>query len=321
MVLRPSRNIFLYLIFYFLHVQSGIVNGQNGAVSAEVLTIQNTWLTAKFSKLGAELISLKDQAGLEYIWQADIAFWSQHAPILFPIVGNLKDGYYYYKDEKFRLPQHGFARNMQFSVIELKPDCITLQLQSDDSSRQCYPFDFTLTVRYNLEGKRLKSEISVVNVGMNDMYFSLGLHPGFNCPLFPGEKKSDYTLVFNKREKAKIHLRKGGFRTGKTEDFAISDKAIPIRDELFDNGALILSGLRSNTITLRNTHKAIMQLSYKGFDYLGLWSRSAVAPFICIEPWSGVTDVEWSTHFLEDTDGINLLGKGEQKVFSYAIKL
>ena len=171
-----------------------------------VFELQNTLLSVKVKSFGAELCSvISKETSIEYIWQADETVWARHAPNLFPIVGKLKDGEYQYQSKTYRLPQHGFARDNEFICVEHTDDYLLFELTASDKTLVNYPFHFCFQVGYKLIDNKVVTSYSVFNPDSCDLYFSVGAHPAFNCPLQKNELFEDYELVFNDKSKLTIN--------------------------------------------------------------------------------------------------------------------
>lgn len=165
---------------------------------AMTVIIQNDQLIAEIAEHGAELISLKSKEhGLEYIWQGDPAYWGRHAPVLFPFVGRLKDDQYVYQGKTYQMGQHGFARDMDFEVIEHGQEMASFILRSTPETLEKYPFDFELVISYELGGDGITVHYQVANTGEKEMFFSIGGHPAFNVPLEEGLSFEDFYLAFS----------------------------------------------------------------------------------------------------------------------------
>ena len=276
-------------------------------------TIQNEYLKVSVKQTGAEFSSLQSlKSGREYLWQADPRFWGRHSSLLFPIIGELAQKQYHYEGKDYPLGRHGFARNAPFELESESPESLVLVLDADEATRAVYPFDFQLKVHYLLEGRELSIHYLVHNSDQKDIYFSLGAHPAFNCPLVAGEKRSDYSLVFDRVEKAYTQkLDENGLRTGRTELVLDQTNVLRITDDLFDEDALILSNLSSQKVALVNgEQEKLLTFDFSGFPYLGIWSPNSEAPFVCIEPWFGVADPVGPSGSIVRKEGIVTLEPG-----------
>ena len=285
--------------------------------------IKNEYIKAKIKSFGAELNSLqKIDEDLEYIWQGDSKYWNRHSPILFPIVGRLKDDSYFYKNQKYNMTQHGFARDKEFEVVKNKADFIEFRLKNDEKSLKIYPFSFELFLSYKLEKSSLIISYKVVNKSDDKMLFSIGAHPAFNWTLKENEKKEEYFLEFENIKQTKRYFLNDKGLVYKHEDLKITDNKIALNEELFKNDALVFNDLNIKTLTLKNSkNENFVKLNFENFPYLGIWSKPSGAPFICIEPWFGVADDESSNQNFEDKKGIITLEKDEIFSCFYSIEI
>ncbi len=280
---------------------------------SEQFTIQNDHLKVSVKQTGAEFSSLQSlKNGQEYLWQADPRFWGRHSSLLFPIIGELAQKQYRYQGKSYTLNRHGFARNARFELESKSPDRLAFVLNANEETKAHYPFEFQLKAQYLLEGSELSIHYLVHNSDQNTMYFSVGAHPAFNCPLKAGEKRSDYSLVFEQVEQAYTQkLDENGLRNGQTDLVLDQTKILPIQDDLFDEDALILSGLSSEKVALVNGEREkVLTFDFSGFPYLGIWSPNSEAPFVCIEPWFGVADPAGPSGSVEEKEGILALDPG-----------
>ncbi|GAB6099192.1 aldose 1-epimerase family protein [Halanaerocella petrolearia] len=271
-----------------------------------ISTLINELITAKIDTVGAQMISLKlKEDNAEYLWQANPKYWGRHAPILFPIVGKLKNDQYQVEGETFDLTQHGFARDNEFELIIEKEDEIVYRLASNQNTLEKYPYQFELDIAYQLEKNRVKVKYSVKNKDEKKMYFSIGAHPAFNWPLEKGKQKDDYYLEFETKENVDSYFLEEGLLTDNKEMFLSSSKTKDLVGELFNNDALIFKDLQSEKISLKSKKsKRRVTVEFEGFPYLGIWSKSEEAPFICIEPWYGIADFKETTGELKKKEGI-----------------
>lgn len=269
-------------------------------------TIQNTHLEACINEYGAELTSLRDKnSNIEYMWQADENHWARHAPILFPIVGKLKNNTYQYNEHSLQMSQHGFARDALFHVVDKSDDAITLELTDNKTSLLQYPVHFVLQVTYQLEGRRLLVKFRVFNTDTKQIHFSIGGHPAFNCPVQPDGKRSDYHLLFEKSETAKAYMLENGLLTEDQQDVIKNGDVLPISDDLFAHDALVFKNLHSSEVTLvNNMAKRILTLEFPDTPYFGVWSKSDESPFVCLEPWFGLADHIQSDGNFTNKEGI-----------------
>ena len=285
--------------------------------------IKNEYIKAKIKSFGAELNSLqKIDDSLEYIWQGDKEFWSRHSPILFPIVGRLKNDSYFYKNQKYNMSQHGFARDKEFEIVEKKDDFIEFKLSSDEKTLKIYPFSFELYLSYKLERNSLIVSYKVINKSDDKMLFSIGAHPAFNWTLKEDEKKEDYFIEFEDLKQTKRYFLNDLGLLYKKEDLKIIDNKIPLNEKLFKNDALVFNDINIKIITLKNSNNEnFVKLNFKNFPYLGIWSKPSGSPFICIEPWFGIADDENSIQNFEEKKGLISLQKNEIFSCFYSIEV
>ncbi|TRX36104.1 aldose 1-epimerase family protein [Flavobacterium sp. ZT3R18] len=281
-----------------------------------ITTISNSILTANINHTGAELCSLKDNSNTEYIWSGNPEFWGKHSPILFPIVGTLKNNSYHYNDQKYNLSRHGFAREMNFELIDKQENSATFSLTSSDETKENYPFDFELHLIYALENASLKIEYKVINKGASKMPFSIGAHPAFDLP---GDFEN-YSLEFENEEPLTFHLLEDGLISNVTEQVQLDKKKLHLNHKLFENDALVFKKLTSKAITILNKSKPILKVNYKDFPDLGIWTPPN-APFICIEPWFGYSDTVDTFGNLFEKEGIQVLDSYETFKSQFGIEI
>ncbi len=278
-----------------------------------MITIENDQLVVRVSEKGAELQSVfHKQTNLEYMWQGDPAYWSKRSPVLFPIVGTLKDNAYYFKDQVYQLSRHGFARDLGFIITEKKEDSVVLALHSNLDTLKKYPFDFIFTIRYRLDKDMLQVTYAVSNTDKQIMYFSVGGHPAFKLPLEEDLQYTDYSLVFNKKETTGRWLISA---EGLIKDTAIplltDQEVLPLDKSLFYTDAIVLKELESTAVriaTAKSSHG--LDFDFSGFPYLGIWAARD-ADFICIEPWCGIADSVTANQLLTEKEGIEKIAAGE----------
>ncbi|MNX59453.1 Aldose 1-epimerase [compost metagenome] len=274
-----------------------------------ITTISNSILKASIKHAGAELFSIKDSLDNEYIWEGNPDFWGKHSPVLFPIVGTLKNNTYTINEKEYHLPRHGFARDMEFSLIEKTENKAVFSLKSSEETLQKYPFEFELQLIYTLTENSLELTYKVINEGKEKMPFSIGAHPAIALP----NNFEDYAFQFEKEENLKYYLLENDLISSKTKILETKNNLVPINYELFKNDALIFKTLESKSLTILNNLKPYIKVSYNDFPSLGIWTKEN-APFICIEPWLGYSDTDENTGDLYKKEGILILD--ENKAFS-----
>lgn len=285
-----------------------------------MFTIENQLLKATINAKGAELSGLVGKStGVEYMWSGDPAFWGKHSPILFPIVGTLKNNTYFHNGKSYNLPRHGFARDRQFAVKEQKEDEIIFLLRDDEESKKVFPFSFELYVHYVLDENGLGVAYLIKNTGREDLYFSIGAHPAFAIPLEKDLAYSDYYLFFEKKEAApRWPISPDGLIENESQPFLHSNK-LPLSKELFAKDAIVFKHLHSSIITLKSDKgKHGLTMDYPGFPYMGIWAAKN-ADFVCIEPWCGIADSVDASQQLSEKEGINKLPPGDELTATWTV--
>jgi galactose mutarotase-like enzyme len=289
-----------------------------------IFNLENDLLKVSFKQLGAELCSLyHKQTNTEHVWQADPKVWSRHAPILFPIVGQVENNTYRIGDQAYKLSQHGFARDRQFEVENQTPNSIVFLLKSDEESLKVYPYQFELRVVYTLTQHKLTIGYEVKNTDQQTIWFSIGAHPGFECPFAAGESFSEYLLEFDKTETVERMLFADGLLNGKKAPFLNNESKIELSHELFDGDAIILSNLKSTFVDLKNkSSKNALRFHFEGFPLLAFWTKpGAKADYLCIEPWFGVADTKGDNKDYREKAFIEKLELGGVFDCEYALEI
>jgi galactose mutarotase-like enzyme len=265
-------------------------------------TIKNSILTAEIKHFGAELISLKTNLNKEYIWEGNPQFWGKHSPILFPIVGTLKNNSFHHNEIEYHLSRHGFARDMEFELINTTDNSAVFSIQSSEETLKVYPFEFELQLIYRLNGNNLSIEYKVINNGKTAMPFSIGAHPAFSLP----NQFENYAIAFEKEEPLEYYLLEDDLISNKTKKLEVQNKQIPLTYELFKNDALVFKTLKSNSLTILENENPILRVHFEDFPSLGIWTKMN-APFLCIEPWFGYSDTNENSGNLFEKEGIQIL--------------
>jgi galactose mutarotase-like enzyme len=271
--------------------------------------IENEFLRVDISTKGAELQSIIHKAnGIEYLWSGDENYWGKKSPVLFPVVGGLKNGSYTHNGHSYTMGRHGFARDRIFSVIQATNSNICFELTADAETLKIYPFEFCFRIAYALHLNSLSCTYNVVNTGNTRMYFSVGAHPAFNVPLTDNTRFSDWHLAFSNNENAnRWPLSSDGLLQLQPEAFLQHTQILPLQKELFHTDALVFKALQSATIALQSPLTPHgLKLHAEGFPYYGIWSAKN-ADFVCLEPWCGIADSVNSSGNLKDKEGIQQL--------------
>lgn len=279
-------------------------------------TISNSILNASIKHAGAELFSLKDNQNKEYIWEGNPDFWGKHSPVLFPIVGTLKNNTYTIDKKEYQLSRHGFARDMEFKLVEKTQNSAVFSLESNEETLKKYPFEFELQLIYTLEKTSLNIEYIVINKGETKMPFSIGAHPAIALP----ENFESYSFKFEKEEPLKYNLLENDLISNKTETLKTTGNIVPLNYSLFENDALVFKTLESNSLTILENNKPYVQVDFEDFPSLGIWTKDQ-APFVCIEPWFGYSDTADNSGYLFEKEGILVLEADQSFHSQFSIKI
>lgn len=286
-------------------------------------SISNDILSINVVNKGAELQSIyHEQHKLEYMWSGDSTYWAKKSPVLFPVVGGLKNNTYHYERKSYQLSRHGFARDKNFEMVEQTATSITFQLRSNEETMRSYPFDFLFLIKYTLVDNKLLVTFRVENSGVKELLFSVGAHPAFAVPLIQETEYKDYYLQFNQRENAeRWPLSAEGLIETDPFSFLQNEDKLRLKKELFYKDAIVLKNLRSNSISiLSNKTSHGVKVEFNNFSYMGIWAAKD-AEFVCIEPWCGIADHVNASGNLEDKEGIQTLSPQEEFVRNYTIEV
>lgn len=280
-------------------------------------TISNSKITATINSNGAELISLKDNLNeREFIWNGNPEFWAKHSPVLFPIVGTLKNNSYLYNNEEYHLSRHGFARDNNFELIHQTDNEVAFSLKSNEGTLQYYPFQFELQIKYTISGNNLQITYKVINDNDFQMPFSIGGHPAFAL-----EKNfENYALEFEADETLEYYPLENDLLLNQSSKINLEKKTLPLNYSLFENDALVFKRLNSNSILLKENNLPILNFSFKDFPNFGIWTKIN-APFICLEPWVGYADTIESNGNIIEKEGIVLLEPKKNTTFIFSITI
>jgi len=257
-----------------------------------VISLQSEGYKIKINSLGAELKSYCDPSGKEFIWNSDPAFWNRSSPILFPSIGNVRNNKTIINGKEYTMPKHGLCRDMEFTLVASGKNYAEFLVKSNEETKKFYPYDFELYLSYELHGNKLKMAYKVCNKSEETMYFHLGAHPAFMCPMEAGETLNDYALKFDQKENMSsivYDIQNLCFSSKKTYIRLDESQLLPLSAEMFDNDALYCRHTKSRGISLINTktNKGI-HLAYYDFPSIAIWTPiGGKAPFICLEPWNG----------------------------------
>jgi galactose mutarotase-like enzyme len=275
-------------------------------------TIKNDQMSISVSSHGGELQSIKDTSDYEYLWQGNPDYWARRAPILFPIVGKLKNNTYKYNETTYVMTQHGFARDMAFKLVEESETTLVFELCESQESLSKYPFKFTLRLGYTLTEQSVLVSYYVKNTDSKVLPFSIGAHPAFNW-----DKSSSAYFEFEEGLLSTYVISPDGILNEKVNIAAANGK-LRIHEALFENDALIMDDIEK--VTYWNNDRGV-EMTFKGFPYVGLWSKPSGAPFVCIEPWHGIADFIDHKQDILSKKGIILLEENQFFTSEYEIKI
>lgn len=285
-------------------------------------TLENDSIKITASTSGGELHNIINKNdNTEFLWDGNEEFWKYHAPILFPTVGKVNNGEYRVDGKTFNLPQHGLARTSEFNMIDKSATHITFELKYSSESLKVYPYKFSLKIIYTLVTNGVKVCYSVDNLDDKTIYFSIGAHPAFMCPLESNETMDDYFFELNNKEtSSNMLLNEEGHFTHEREAYLDDNNIIPLSKDVFKNDALVFDDLSSTLISLKSkNHNKVLSMDFTGFPYMALWSKPTGAPFVCIEPWYGHADYADFSGELKDKPGIETLEVGSNFNCSYTL--
>lgn len=291
-----------------------------------LVTLKDQGFTVQLETKGAELKSYREPSGKEFIWNSDPDFWPRSSPVLFPSIGNLREGKTIINDIEYKLSKHGFARDMEMECQQEADNKAVFRCQYHEDTLKCYPFRFRFCLAYELKGDSLYMTYLVENLDDKDMYYHLGAHPGFMCPLEKGESFSDYILKFPYKETCDspvYDLEHMQFDPVHTRRYLDNSDSLQLDYTLFDIDALVFPHLKSKSVQLLNpaTQKGV-QVDYPDFSTIAFWTPANIhAPFLCIEPWNGAAIfADEDDHFAHKRD-IQILSPGETKSYHLTIRL
>ncbi len=287
---------------------------------ADLITIGSGELTADINPFGAELTHLRDAHGRELMSDADPAFWTGRAPLLFPIVGALNGGSYLLDGQRYELPQHGFARKSSFEVVGVGEASATFRLTDSDETRAVYPFAFALEMAFVIEGPTLAMTATIMNADSRDMPASFGFHPAFAWPLPYGARRADHRIQFDADEPANIHRIVDALIGPADQPSPLDGRTLALKDELFAVNALVWTELASQRLRYGAPTGPQLDIAFPHAPMLGIWTKPG-AHYICVEPWWGIADPVGFTGEIWDKPGMMRLAPGERRSFTTTVTL
>jgi galactose mutarotase-like enzyme len=285
-----------------------------GAIAVDHHTISNGLISATIKAEGAELCSLMNAQEHQLMWQAGPA-WPRHAPILFPIVGRLKNDALISRGKTYPMKQHGFARDLRFTWSQSLSHACTLFLQDSPATHGQYPFAFKLEVSFSLHETQLTIVYEIANRDDEIMPASIGAHPAFNWPLANGVDKQSHTIVFSEAEDAPVRRVDNGLLRVEAYPTPVQGRTLALSEALFVDDAIIFDRLASRSVHYSAPRSPGIHFAWEGFRELGLWSKPAGAPFLCIEPWHGFASPADFDGDFSAKPGLMHLAPGETRRF------
>lgn len=283
--------------------------------------ISNEKITIQVDSMGAELKSLKKiSTGSEYMWNADPRYWKRTSPVLFPLVGGLNGGVYRLDGREYPMGQHGFARDMEFKLKSQAAAEVWFVLESNEETMARYPYPFILELGYELEEQTVIVKWRVKNPAKTPMYFAIGGHPAFLCPIGEGTRQTDYSLHFDVPDKVVCSGLADGLVDGNGIEYKLHNGMLPVTESLFDNDALVIEHDQAHSVALvKPDGEAYLTVTFDA-PLFGVWSPPKKnAPFICIEPWYGRCDAAGYTGDWRDREWMQELGAGETFAADYRV--
>jgi galactose mutarotase-like enzyme len=284
------------------------------------VTVRSPELSAEVDPLGAQLSVLRDRAGRNLLWHGDPAFWAGRAPILFPIVGTLAEGRYRLGERSYALGRHGFARGKVFETVSTTSSSALLRLREDASTLAVYPFRFELDVSFTVEGATLSVVASVRNTGEEELPASRGFHPGFLWPLPSSAARHSHFLEFEADEPAPVRrLDAAGLVSSQLHPTPIANRRLTLHDDLFREDVLILDQVRSRSVIYDSPDGGPrIEIRFPDACHLGVWTKPG-APFLCIEPWHGLSDPAGFAGDFREKPGVFRVAPGGSKTLGMSI--
>ncbi len=289
-----------------------------------VYSLENARLRIGVDTLGAELKSLKNvESGREYMWDAKPEYWKRTSPVLFPVVGSLNNGCYRYDGKEYPMSQHGFARDMEFELLRQTGDELVFVLKSGKETLEKYPFDFELEIGYRIDENNVVISWRVKNCGNKEMYFSIGGHPAFLCPIHDGDAQTDYQILFDTSDTIISDvIGNNGALSLRRKAYVLNNGYMNITADLFDDDALIVEDNQAHRVSLCDKQGQPYLTVRFDAPLFGLWSPAKKnAPFVCIEPWYGRCDKDNFMGDLSEREWGNKLLPAEQFYAEYTVTI
>ena len=289
-------------------------------MEATAMVLENDALAVRISSKGAELQSVVCE-GIERMWSGDPAVWGRRAPLLFPLIGRLRDGWYANGGERVDAPMHGFCRDRAFAAEQVSGTHARFETTSDEGTRAVFPFDFLLRVDFSLEGATIVKTHTVENAGEVPMPFELGGHEAYETRLLPGERMADYYVRFEGADALGMYdMDEEGILALPKIEVPLEDGRLTKTPEQLGIDTVVLENVPGGRVVLAsaaNPHE--VEVEFPDFPYLGIWTKAgqADARYLCLEPWSALPDALFSPRELAEKPGVRVLAPGERATLAY----
>lgn len=284
-------------------------------MSGKILNLENDFMKIEVSTIGAELQSIySKETQMEYLWQPGNETWPHHSMLLFPSPGRIAGDRTIIDGKVYPATMHGFANDMEFDVIEADDKHLLFQISATENTRKSFPYEFRLQVEFTIEEGTIVQKFRVINDDTRKVYFSLGAHPGFYCPIVLGETGDDYVLEFDCPQHIDNMELEEGTRllTGKRIPYLQGEQEIKLHDHFFDDGPKILEGVCADFVTMKSKKSGhYVEVGIKDFPYMCLWGVGSRMSILCIEPWCGTSDLADTDHVWETKLGIESVDVGD----------
>ncbi|ROR28563.1 galactose mutarotase-like enzyme [Mobilisporobacter senegalensis] len=292
-----------------------------------IVSIKSKSATAAIDTLGAELKSFIDNStGKDYIWCGDPKHWKGVSPLLFPMVGNLRNGKTMINGKEFQIPKHGIVRDKDFQILEQSDDSVVFSYSYTEDTLKVYPFRFNIRLGYRITGTTLTLSYDVYNLDDKDMYYHIGAHPGFHCPLFEGEKFSDYILQFEQKETCMspvYDLEKLQFSNENRVCHLNHSDILNLSYDMFQQDAIVFDDIKSRKVSLINSvTKKGVSVDFHSFEAVAFWTpMNDTAPLLCIEPWNGAAVYSDEDNEFIHKRNIQTVKSGQKESYQLVIDL
>lgn len=287
-----------------------------------IVTLKNGKLTVDIDTLGAQLASIRDANGTEYLWQGDPNIWARRAPILFPFIGRLKDSAYLLDGVPYTIPTHGFARDTEFNVVEQDERHAAFQITDTEETRKVYPFSFSLTVTYTLEENQLIKSHRVENRSRRAMLYELGAHDGFRAPIEPGSSMAQWSVRLPGVDAIRPYgMNEALLLTQPEKHWELPQGKLALTPWTYGglDTVILDTPAQATAVLTDHTGRPRVSVSFPDFPFVGVWTANKPfdTGYVCIEPWSSLPDAAFVGRELRDKRGVRSLAPGQSEVLSY----